>query len=153
MNDEETNEKNIVINGITFTTKEAFAKYREDHTFRMGDAVNVMTNEFPETKVYPGFITGISDFGNGKVALDLVYFSGYVNDLRFAEIYSDECNAKNSIVGIAPINQFNDLRMKFTDCIARMEQEATKKNGELASLRKLIERMRQFAKTIGIQEV
>lgn len=149
-NQENNKETNITINGITFTTQEAFAKYREDHTFRVGDAVNVMTNEYTETKVCPGLITGINDFGEGKVTLEVAYIGGYGNELHFGEIYSDECGAKTCIKGIAPINEFNDLRMKLTDCIARMEQEVARKEGEVAAIQKHISRLRNFAEKVNL---
>jgi hypothetical protein len=143
-------EHNIQINGITFTTKEAFAKYREQHTFRVGDAVNVMTKEYSEVKVYPGFITGISDFGNNKVSIHIAYISGYSNELKFGEIYSDECEVTTSeITGIAPINEFNDMNMRLSDCIARMERTIAAKKAEIEGIQKHVSRLREFAANIA----
>lgn len=142
-------ELNIQINGITFTTKEVFAKYREQHTFRVGDAVNVMTKEYNEVKVYPGFITGISDFGNNKVSLHVAYLSGYNNELKFGEIYSDECAVTTSaITGIAPINEFNDMNLRLSDCIARMESSIAAKKAEIDCIQKHVARLRDFAANI-----
>lgn len=144
-------EQDITINGITFTTKEAFARYREEHTFRVGDAINVMCKEYSTTKVHPGFITGISDFGNGKVTLDIAYIGnrGFGSELEFAEVFTDECGETNSpIVGIAPINEFNDLRMRLVDCVAKMEKQIATKKSEIAEMEKHIARLRAFDEKI-----
>ena len=141
--DEQDHEQNITVNGITFTTKEAFARYREEHTFRVGDAVNVMTSEYSETKVCPGFITGISDFGEGKVSIDLVYFTDFGN-MEFGEVFSDTCNAKSKITGIAPINEFNDLRMRLTDTIGRVESQINQKHTEIDGMERKLKTLRSF---------
>lgn len=138
-------EHNIVINGITFTTKEAFAKYREQHTFRVGDAVNVMTKEYSSVVVNRGFITGISDFGDNRTCLHVAYVSGYNNELKFGEIYSDECKVDSpGIIGIAPINEFNDTNLRLTDCISRMENVVATKKTEIENTQKHIARLREF---------
>lgn len=151
MNNEtnETSEKemNIIINGLTFTTKEAFAKYREEHTFRGGDAVNVMVKEYGETSVCPGFIIGINDFGEGRVSLDVAYLSAsYPASLKFGSVYSDTCeDAKSDILGVAPINEFNDLTMKIADALKYLENNIATKKSELASL----ERQFEWLKDVG----
>ena len=138
----------ITIAGVNFSTKEAFVEYREKHQFRMGDAVQALLKSYLETKVVPAFICGINDFGNDRISIDLCYITPY-DKLEFDCVFSDEIlggKAKDSgIIGLAPLNEFNDVGLKVASVMQALRGVIASKELELDRLRQQVKVLESFA--------
>lgn len=146
----------ITVAGVNFSTKEAFVEYREKHQFRMGDAVQALVKGYSDTKVVPAFICGINDFGNDRISIDLCYITPY-DKLEFDCVFSDEVlggKAKDSgIVGLAPLNEFNDVGLKVANVMQSIRGIIAAKELELDKLRQQVKVLEDFqAKTAGAQD-
>lgn len=138
----------ITIAGVNFSTKEAFVEYREKHQFRTGDAVQALLKGYSETKVVPAIICGINDFGNDRVSIDLCYITPY-DRLEFDCVFSDEIlggKAKDSgIIGLAPLNEFNDVGLKVANVMQAIRGVIASKELELDRLRQQVKVLESFA--------
>ena len=146
----------ITVAGVNFSTKEAFVEYREKHQFKMGDAVQALLKGYSGTKVVPAFICGINDFGHDRVSIDLCYITPY-DKLEFDCVFSDEIlNGKpkdSGIIGLAPLNEFNDVGLKVANVMQSIRGIIASKELELDRLRQQVKILESFAtKTAEAQD-
>lgn len=147
----------IEINGVTFTTDNAFLKYRESHQFRVGDAVNVLVKKYSGLEVRPGFIVGVNDFGANKdgksrFALTVAYVEDdYARSLKIDNVFNDACETEtNTIAGIAPVNEYNDLTVQFGDVYKRMTDHIRGEEMRLEALKKQAETLKAALGKLGV---
>ena len=137
----------ITVAGVNFSTKEAFVEYREKHQFKMGDAVQALLKSYSDTKVVPAFICGINDFGNDRISIDLCYITPY-DKLEFDCVFSDESlggKPKDSgIIGLAPLNEFNDVGLKVANVMQSIRGIISAKELELDKLRQQVKILEDF---------
>lgn len=142
--------KGITVAGVNFSTKEAFVEYRENHQFKIGDAVQALVKSYSDTKVYPAIVCGINDFGNDRISIDLCYITSY-NKLEFDSVFSDEIlgdkKKDSGIVGLAPVNEFNDIGLKVSDVLNALHGTILAKEHELDTLREQVKILESFAET------
>ena len=138
----------ITVAGVNFSTKEAFVEYREKHQFKVGDAVQALVKTYSETKVLPAFICGVNDFGNDRISIDICYITPY-DKLEFDCVFSDQIlgdKAKDSgVVGLAPLNEFNDVGLKVANVMQAIRGMVLAKETELDRLRQQVKVLEDFA--------
>lgn len=141
----------IQVAGVNFSTKEAFVEYREKHQFKMGDAVQALVKSYSDTKVLPAFVCGINDFGDDRISIDVCYIGDYYNELKFDCVFSDEIlgdkKKDSGIVGLAPINDFNDVGLKVATVMAAITGTIAAKQLELDKLREQVKCLEQFVES------
>lgn len=152
-NKEEGRKTVITINGINFSTEEAFAEYRAKHEFRIGDAVMGLFMSYGnEGTVKPAFVTGINDFGDGRHTIDIAYID--YNDFKFASIMSDEIvgdkKPTTGLVGLAPLNRWNNVGLKCATVLEALEGTIAAKRLELDQLLHKEKMIREFME--GLKE-
>lgn len=142
------NKVTLSVGGINFSTEEAFAEYRAKHEFKVGDAVMGLFVSYGDTQVKPAFVTGINDFGDGRRTIDVAYVD-YDNEFKFASIMDDSCyrdgkRPANGLVGLAPVNRWNDLGLKCANVLEALRGTIAAKELELDKLRHRVKMVEEF---------